>query len=197
MADTDEPDLNPENAAEQRTLQIVLAINVVQFAVTLVVGLAAQSSGLLGAALDNLADAAVYGMSLYAVGRTLAAKVAVARISGVVLILLALGLVVEVVRRFIGGAEPIGIAMIVAALANAATNLLNLRLLRRHSNEQVNMKASWIFTTNDMTANLGIALSGAAVMIFESRYPDLVIGVLVAIVVAKGGFEIMREARRA
>ena len=48
-----------------------------------------------------------------------------------------------------------------------------------------------------MTANLGIAISGAAIMIFESRYPDLVIGVLDAIVVAKDGFEILREARHA
>ena len=196
-SENDEPSLNPEVAAEKRTLKIVLVINFLQFALAFGVGLAAQSSGLLGAALDNLGDAAVYGASLYAVGRSVAAKVAVARMSGVLLLLLALGLMVEVVRRFIGGAEPIGIAMIVTALANAATNVVNLRLLRRHSDKEVNIKASQIFTSNDMIANVGIAVSGAAVMIFESRYPDLVIGLLVAIIVAKGAFEILREAKQA
>lgn len=82
----DEPQLNAEIASERRTLKIVLAINMSQFAVALAVGLLAQSSGLLGAALDNLGDAAVYVVSLYAVGRTIKAKVAAARLSGVLLV---------------------------------------------------------------------------------------------------------------
>lgn len=193
----DEPELNPEIAAERRTLKIVLWINLAQFAVAFGVGLFAQSSGLLGAALDNLGDAAVYMVSLYAVGRSVKAKAAAARLSGVLLVVLAFLLALEVMRRFYGGAEPIGIAMILTALLNAATNVVNLRLLRKHRDEGVNLKASWIFTTNDMAANLGIAISGAAVMVFGSAWPDLIIGLLVAVVVIKGGFEILREARAA
>ena len=193
----DDPQLNPEIASERRTLKIVLAINMSQFAVALTVGLWAQSSGLLGAALDNLGDAAVYVVSLYAVGRTINAKVAAARLSGVLLVSLALLLALEVVRRYFGGAEPIGMAMIVTALINAGTNVVNLRLLRKHRNDGVNLKASWIFTTNDMAANIGIALSGIAVMAFGSAWPDLIIGLVVALVVIKGGFEILREAGEA
>ena len=195
MQEDDEPRLNPEVAAERRTLKIVLAINMSQFAVALAMGLFAQSSGLLGAALDNLGDAAVYIVSIYAVGRPLSAKIAAARLSGVLLVALALLLALEVVRRFLGGAEPIGIAMIVTALLNAATNVINLRLLRKHRDKGVNLKASWIFTANDMVANIGIALSGIAVMVFGSAWPDLVIGLVVAVFVIKGGIEILREAR--
>ena len=195
--DDDEPQLDPGIAAEKRTLKIVLAVNLAQFAVALAVGLFAQSSGLLGAALDNLGDAFVYLVSLYAVGRSVAAKVAAARLSGVLLVTLACLLALEVIRRFSGGAEPIGIAMIATALFNAALNVVNLRLLRKHRNDGVNLKASWIFTTNDMAANLGIALSGVAVMVFGSALPDLIIGLLVSVIVVKGGFEILREAGEA
>ena len=101
----------------------------------------------------------------------------------------------EVLRRFYVGGEPYGLAMIGTTIVNAATNLLCLRLLRAHRNEGVHLKASWIFTTNDMLANLGIAASGVAVMIFRSPIPDLLIGLAIVVVVFKGGLEILREAK--
>lgn len=194
-AEQDEPELDPSNAAERRTLGWVLGINFTQFLVAGSAGVLADSTGLLGAALDNLGDAAVYVVSLYAVGRGSAAKARAARLSGVLLIALALLLLGEVVRRFAGGAEPIGLAMIATAVVNAATNLLCLRLLRAHRERGVHLKASWIFTTNDMLANLGIVLSGIAVMAFKSPLPDLLIGLLVVGVVLTGGGDILREAR--
>lgn len=189
--------LDASNADERRTLLWVLGINFTQVAVAGTVGIVAQSTGLLGAALDNLGDTAVYAVSFYAVGRTVIAKSRAATLSGILLITLALGLFVEVLRRFFAGAEPLGLAMILTALANAATNLLCLRLLRAHRAHGVHFRASWIFTTNDMVANAGIVLSGALVLIFKSPLPDLLIGLVVAGIVLKGGWDILREARAA
>lgn len=193
--DQDESGLDARNAAERRTLKWLLGINFSQVAIAGAVGIAADSTGLLGAALDNFADAAVYIVSLYAVGRSVAAKVRAARLSGVLLIVLALGLLGEVIRRFVGGAEPVGLAMIVTAIVNAATNVFSLRLLRAHREDGVHLKASWIFTTNDMLANAGIVVSGAAVMLFDSSLPDLTVGLVVAGIVLKGGWDILKEAR--
>lgn len=194
---TTEVELDAGNAAERRTLWWVLGINFSQVLLAGFVGIVAESTGLLGAALDNLGDAAVYVVSLYAVGRSVASKARAARLSGVLLIVLSFGLLAEVIRRFVTGSEPIGIAMILTALANAATNLINLRLLRPHRERGVHLTASWIFTTNDMIANLGIVVSGAAVMILKSPLPDLLIGVVVAGIVIKGGWEILEHAREA
>lgn len=192
-----EIELDASNAAERRTLIWVLAINFLQVIVAGVVGVIADSTGLLGAALDNLGDAGVYAVSLYAVGRTIVAKVRVARLSGLLLIAFGLALFVEVLRRFFVGAEPIGLAMIVTALANAVLNVVCLKLLRSHRDRGVHLKASWIFTTNDMLANAGIVASGAAVMFFASPVPDLIIGLLVGGIVLKGGWNILKEAHDA
>jgi Co/Zn/Cd efflux system component len=189
--------LDARDAAERSTLQWVLGINLFQVVMAGGVGIAADSTGLLGAALDNLADAVVYVVSLYAVGRTVAAKSRAAHLSGVLLILLALGLLGEVIRRFVTGSDPIGLAMIVTAIVNAASNVLCLRLLRSHREQGVHLKASWIFTTNDMLANLGIVASGIAVMIFKSPLPDLLIGLVVVGIVIWGGWEILQQARAA
>ncbi|HDZ15589.1 MAG TPA: cation transporter, partial [Pricia sp.] len=40
-------------------------------------------------------------------------------------------------------------------------------------------------------------LSGVAVMVFNSSLPDLIISLLVVIVVLQGGWEILKEAKKA
>lgn len=193
----DEVELDPRDAAERRTLWWVLGINLSQVLLAGAGGIVADSTGLLGAALDNLGDAAVYIVSLYAVGRTVLAKARAANLSGVLLIVMALLLLGEIIRRYVTGSDPIGWAMILTAVANAATNLVNLRLLRSHRERGVHLKASGIFTTNDMIANLGIVASGVAVMLFESALPDLLIGLAVVGIVIWGGWEILEQAREA
>lgn len=195
--DEGEVELDASDAAQRRTFVWVLVINLSQVLLAGIIGILAQSTGLLGAALDNLGDAAVYVVSLYAVGRPAAAKARVARLSGWLLIVTALLLLAEIIRRFVTGSDPIGSAMIVTAVVNSASNLLCLRLLRSHRKEGVHLEASWIFTLNDMIANLGIVASGVAVMVFKSRLPDLLIGVVVVGIVIKGGWEILEHAREA
>lgn len=133
---------------------------------------------------------------MYAVGRAALVKVRAARLSGFLLIGLAVLLLVEVLRRFAGGEEPVGPAMMAVAAANAALNLVCLRLLRRHRGEDVNFKASAIFTSNDSIVNGAIVLSGALVMWLGSNIPDLILGVVVAGIAANGGKEILEEASK-
>lgn len=190
-------DLRSDQADDRRILTVVLLINMGQCLGGAGVGIWASSTALIGAALDNLADAMVYGVSLYAVGRSPAIKVRAARLSGWLLIGLAAMLLVEVLRRFFGGQAPLGPAMMAMAAVNAALNIVCLRLLKRHKGEDVNFKASAIFTSNDSIVNLAIVLSGALVMWLDSNVPDLVLGLVVATIAANGGREILSEASEA
>ncbi|WP_413913973.1 cation transporter [Candidatus Skiveiella danica] len=56
-------------AAEARVLWLLLGINALMFLVEMVAGFWADSAALIADAADMLADAAVYGVALYAVGR--------------------------------------------------------------------------------------------------------------------------------
>ena len=198
MAEIEEDDelggLDASNANDRKILRSVLLINLGQSAAGIGIGVWAASTALMGAGLDNLADASVYAVSLYAVGRAAAVKVRAARLSGLLLIGLAVLLLVEVLRRFTGGEEPVGLAMMAMAAVTAALNLVCLRLLRRHRGEDVNFKASAVFTNNDSIVNGAIVLSGVLVMWLGSNVPDLVLGLVVAGIAANGGREILREA---
>ena len=68
-----------DDAAEARVLWTLLAINALMFVVELGAGLWARSAGLIADAMDMFADAAVYGVALYAVGRAARHKLAAAR----------------------------------------------------------------------------------------------------------------------
>jgi Co/Zn/Cd efflux system component len=54
------------------------------------------------------------------------------------------------------------------------------------------MKASWIFSANDVIANVGVILAGLLVTLTGSRYPDLVIGFIIALVVLNGARRILQ-----
>ena len=54
------------------------------------------------------------------------------------------------------------------------------------------MKASMIFTTNDVIINVGVILAGVLVLLTQSKYPDLIVGSVVFLIVLGGSFRILK-----
>ena len=188
-----------EEAAEleRQTLWILLAINAAMFIGEAIAGWWGESTGLLADSLDMLADASVYGIALYAVGRSRGLQANAATASGVLQITLGLGVLFEVGRRFLYGSDPVSPLMMGVGTLALVANVSCLLLIAKHRKGGVHMRASWIFSTNDVIANLGVIISGALVMSLGSRLPDLLIGALIAVVVVRGGLQILREAKEA
>ncbi len=182
----------PDPAREARTLKLLLAINATMFVVEMTVAWFAESTGLLADSLDMFADAAVYGLALYAVGRSTGAKVRTAHVAGWLQAALAIGALVEIVRRFATGSDPESPLMIGMATLALAANALCLWLVSKHRHGGAHMKASVIFSANDVLANLGVVAAGALVALTGSRYPDLAIGAIIAVVVMLGACRILR-----
>ena len=182
----------PTAAEEARTLKWVLAINAGMFVAEVIGARIAQSSALLADSLDMFADAAVYGLALLGVHRARASQVKAAHISGVLQLLLAFIALAEVVRRVFFGSEPEAGLMIVVAAVALIANATSMWLLARHRQGGAHMKASWIFTTTDVIANLGVIAAAILVRLVGSNIPDLVAAILIALVVLNGAFRILR-----
>lgn len=179
-------------ASEAGTLKLLLAINAAMFVAEIVIGWIAQSVGLIADSLDMFADAAVYGVSLYAVGKTASDQAKSAAFSGYLQLLLALGALAETGRRFWFGSEPDPPLMIGMAIVALMANVLCMALLAKHRHGGVHMRASWIFSTNDVIANLGVILAGLLVAWTDSHLPDLLVGVAIASVVFSGAIRILK-----
>lgn len=182
-------------AAEGSTLKLLLVINGAMFLVEIIIGWLAESTGLIADSLDMLADAAVYGVSLYAVGKAATVQAWAARLSGYLQLLLVAGALFEVVRRFWMGSDPEPSFMIGIALLALIANVTCLMLIAKHRQGGVHMRASWIFSTNDVIANVGVIVAGLLVLWTQSALPDLVVGAIIATVVLTGALRILKLAR--
>ena len=187
-------EMEATNARERKTLVIVLAINAFMFVFELALGLIAQSTGLIADSLDMFADASVYAVSLYAIGNSAALKGSAAKLSGILQSILAFVVLFDVVRRFIYGSEPVSALMIIVGVIALIANSICLALISKHREGGVHMRASVIFSKNDVIANIGVIVSGLLVWLLGSRYPDLIIGFIIAAIVLRGGIQILREA---
>tara|TARA_X000001388_G_scaffold54230_3_gene39804 strand:+ start:2556 stop:3392 length:837 start_codon:yes stop_codon:yes gene_type:complete len=176
---------------ESGTLRVLLGINAIMFVVEMTAGLIAQSTGLIADSLDMFADAAVYGLALYAVGRSAKMQVRAAHLAGVLQLILAIGVLVEVVRRFVFGSEPESLMMMAIAFVALIANTGCLLLISKHREGGAHMKASWIFSANDVVINMGVIAAGALVAWTGSSYPDLIIGTIVGLIVLNGARRIL------
>jgi len=165
------------------------------FVAEVVTGIHAESTGLIADSLDMLADAAVYGIGLYAVGRAINAKIHAALASGYFQMALALVVVLDVCRRAVFGSDPEPMYMVFVGLIALGANIVCLALISKHRDGGVHMRASWIFSRNDVIANTGVILSGGLVYLSGVRWPDLVVGVVIAYIVFRGGMAIIADAR--
>ena len=181
---------------QSKVLIALLAINALMFLIEMYFGIISQSTALIADSLDMLADASVYGISLYAVGKRPAIKINAARTSGVLQIILGFFVLGDVLRRLIFGSSPETGLMIAIGFLALIANVICLLLIAQHKNGEIHMRASWIFSKNDVIANLGIILAGGLIYLLNSRLPDLIIGCVIATIVIRGGLHIVNDANR-
>ena len=181
---------------ERKLLWQVLAINFFFFTIELTTGFISNSMGLVADSLDMLADSIVYGLALLAVGGTMTRKKNIAKSAGYFQLTLAVLGLIEVIRRFVGlESIPNFKTMIIISTLALIGNGLCLYLLQKSKSKDAHMKASMIFTSNDVIVNVGVILAGVLVYFTKNKIPDLVIGIIVFVLVAFGSFRILKLSK--
>lgn len=183
-----------EQTNQKKLLWTVLIINFAFFLIEMTTGLISKSMGLVADSLDMLADSFVYGIALLAVGKTLTRKKRIAKLAGYFQITLAVIGFLEVLRRFFGTEilPDFKTMIFVSVLALIANGFCLYLLQKSKSKEEAHMKASLIFTSNDVIINLGVIFAGLLVNWLNSNKPDLIIGTIVFIVVIQGAIRILK-----
>lgn len=185
-----------DSSNQKKLLWQVLAINLLFFVLEMATGLVSQSMGLIADSLDMLADSVVYGLALIAVGGSALLKKNIAKSAGVLQLILAVMGLIEVLWRFLGVEDAPAFAMMIGMSALAlVSNVVCLYLLQKSQSKEAYMQASMIFTSNDVVVNLGVILAGVLVYVTESKYPDLLVGLVVFGIVAMGAVRIFRLSR--
>ena len=135
------------------------------FVIEIIAGWLANSAGLIADGADMFADAAVYGVALLAVGKSALHQRNAARLAGILQLLLGVAALLEAGRRAWAGSFPEEMTMLGISLLALAANIACLWLVSRHRHGGVHMRASYIFSANDVLANLGVIAAAGLVLV--------------------------------
>ena len=177
-------------------LWIVLSINAVMFFVEGWAGLWAHSTALMADALDMLGDALVYGFSLFVLARSLRWQAGASLAKGGFMLLFGLGVLGEALYKVFHPIMP-GVEMMgtIGSVALAA-NLVCFFLLYRHRSDNLNMSSVWLCSRNDLIANVGVLVAAAGGYALQSRWPDIVVGGIIAVVFLGSAVGVLQQSVR-
>jgi Co/Zn/Cd efflux system component len=181
-------------AARRRVLWTVLLINAALFVGEFAAGVFAHSTALQADSLDSLGDAFVYALSIVVVAGSLQQRAGAALVKGGIQALFAVIVIAEVVRRAIFGSEPLAPVMAITAAVALCANLACFGLLYRFRADDLNMRSVWLCSRNDLAHNCGALIAAALVAALGNRWPDLVVGALIAGLFLHTSFSVIREA---
>lgn len=175
-------------------LTTVLVINALLFVVEAAAGLLANSTALLADSLDMLGDSLVYGFSLYVLWRSAAWKAKAALLKGAIMAVFGIGVLFEAVHKMVAGIVPVAETMGIIGTLVLLGNGVCFLLLFQHRSDDLNMRSTWLCSRNDIIANLSVLLAAAAVKLFNSGWPDIVVGAAIAVLFLKTALTVLREA---
>lgn len=178
----------------KRRLWIVIAINALMFIVEMVSGRLAQSQALQADALDFLADALTYGLSLAVIGSSIAVRSNAALLKGVSLLAVGAWVFGSTAYRFLNDAVPtahiMGWVGFLALIANCASVLL----LMSYKDGDANVRSVWLCSRNDAIGNVAVMLAALGVWGTASGWPDLIVAGIMASLFLSSAFQIIRQS---
>lgn len=179
---------------QKRVLIIVLVINASMFFVEFAAGLISHSTALMADSLDMLADAMIYALGLFALGRAEHWKNRAALTSGVFQMILGIGILVQPIYLISSNNLPDAFNMGVFGVLALVANSVSFLLLMAYREGDINMRATWICTRNDMINNVGVLIAAGLVYWLSSPLPDIIIGLIIAVIVMRSASGVIKEA---
>lgn len=194
-------DVAAMRAQQRRVLRIVLVINLATFLMMFGAAWYSRSSSLLSGGLDNLGDALTYALSLAVVGAGARAKARVSLFKGVLILVAAVAVGLQIAWRLTHPAVPLFEGMGAAALLNLGANLVCLRLLTPYRGGDVNLASAWECSRNDVFEGFAVLAAAALVGVFGAGWPDLLIAAALLLVFLRSAARVFgasfRELRAA
>lgn len=195
-------------SADRRYLALALALIAGFMLVEVVVGVLASSLALITDAGHMLTDAVAIGLALVALRLAARpargsftyglkrAEILSAQANGITFLLLVGYFTYEGVRRLFDPPDVNGMYVLVTALAGVVVNLAATLLIRRANRRSLNVEGAFQHILNDLFAFVGTAIAGAVIVLTGWTRADAIAALLVAALMAKAGYGLIRESGR-
>lgn len=175
-------------------LWVVLLLNGAMFVVEIVAGIQAGSVSLWADSLDFMSDTINYAVSLFVLNKSLKIRAKASLVKGLAMVLLGVMTLLNAGFLWWQGGVPEYRAMGLVGVLALAVNVGCALLLYRHRRGDSNRQSVWLCSRNDAIGNVVVVLASFTVAWLDSALPDLLVGVVLAMLSLSAGKQIIGQA---
>jgi len=178
-------------------VRLVVCLNLAYFGIEFVVAIAIGSVSLFADSVDFLEDASVSLLILMALTWSAKNRARVGTVLAAVLLMPGLATLWTAWEKFQIRLAPAPIPLSLAGLGALAVNLTCALILVRYRNHGGSLtKAAFLSARNDVLANIAIVAAGLlTAFVWHSAWPDLIVGLAIAVLNADASREVWQAAR--
>lgn len=193
---------------DSRRLTVALCLIVAFMCAEIVTGILAHSLALLSDAAHMLTDAGALGMSLVVIrlvrrpaGGNLTfglkrSEILSAQANGATLLVLAVLIVYEGIRRLITPPASQGTVILAVALAGVIVNLLATWQLSKANRQSMNIEGSFQHILTDLAAFIATAIAGGVILATGFARADGIASLLIAAIMLKAAWGLLKDSGR-
>ena len=191
-----------------RNLFISILLNILITAAQVIGGLISGSLALLSDALHNFSDVLSLVVSYAAnklskkkasIHRTFGykrAEILAAFINASTLIIVAVLLIIEAIKRFQNPQEIESNLVIWLSVLGIVANGLSVLLLKKDSEVNMNMKSAYLHLLTDMMASVAVLIGGLLMKYYEVFWVDSVLTFAIALYLIWMGFDLLKDSTK-
>jgi Co/Zn/Cd efflux system component len=185
------------DAAVGRTVLLVAALNLAYFGVEFAAALRIGSVSLLADSVDFLEDAAVNILIFLAIGWSVQKRATLGLCLAGLMMVPAVALLWTLFEKLTGAVPPDPFTLTLVGAGAMAINFTCATMLLRHRKVQSGLiRAAYLSARNDVLANIAIIGAGLLTFATLSIWPDIVVGIGIALLNLDAAREVWETARR-
>jgi cobalt-zinc-cadmium efflux system protein len=193
-------------AGNQRALGLVLALTLTYTVVEVIGGLLTGSLALLADAGHMLSDAVALALALGAAWlasrpatpeRSFGfrrAEILAALANGITLVVIAIWVAVEAIRRLGDPPHILGGWMLLVGAIGLVVNLVSAGILARTAGESLNVQAALRHVFADIAGSVGVLIAAIVVLATGWREADPIAGLVIAVLILASSWTILRDS---
>jgi cobalt-zinc-cadmium efflux system protein len=193
---------------KDRNLIISILLNILITAAQVVGGLVSGSLALLSDALHNFSDVISLIVSYVAsklskqkasINRTFGykrAEILAAFINASTLIIVAILLIIEAVKRFQNPQEIESNLVIWLALIAIIANGFSVLLLKKDSKNNINIRSAYLHLLTDMLASVAVLIGGLLMKYYQIFWVDSILTFLIALYLIYVGYDLLKTSTK-
>ena len=185
-----------KNYSLKKFVFIVGLLNLAYFFIEFIVALNIKSVSLFADSIDFLEDASVNFLIFFTLYFTLEKRVVISIVLATIMLIPVLATIWAVWNQLIIQEPPNPFGLSLIGFGALIVNCFCALLLSKFKSQEGSLSlAAFLSARNDAFANILVILAGIFIIIYPSIWPDILVGIVIAIINADAAFVVFRKAR--